>query len=293
MKLRSWWSVLALPLIVTTTVSAAGTVVITPCKDNTLIETADGSLSNGLSIQTFCGKTNFFAGETVRRSVQAFNIAGAVPPGSVITGVSLDFVLFQAAPTSGNETHNLHRLTSDWGEGTSDFGGGMGAPSTPGDATWLHTFWPTDFWTTPGGDFDAAISASAVVGMTPLDVTTFSSPGMIADVQAWLDDPASNFGWIMIGNESIAGTAKSFFSVDAPDEEFRPQLTIEFDIPPGGCLGDTDNSGIVDVEDLINVILDWGCEAGCEPCVGDTNADGTTDVEDLINVILNWGPCPP
>ena len=31
---------------------------------------------------------------------------------------------------------------------------------------------------------------------------TWSSAQMVADVQGWLDNPASNFGWLMLGDES-------------------------------------------------------------------------------------------
>jgi hypothetical protein len=63
------------------------------------------------------------------------------------------------------EPVNLHRVLADWGEGASNANAeeGRGAPSQPGDATWLHTFYDTAFWTSPGGDFDPAISASTVV----------------------------------------------------------------------------------------------------------------------------------
>jgi hypothetical protein len=63
-------------------------------------------------------------------------------------------------------------------------------------------------------------------------------------------------------------------------------------IAPGGgatCVGDTNNSGAVDVDDLVAVILAWGpCPA---PCGADVNNSGTVDVDDLVGVILAWGPC--
>ena len=48
----------------------------------------------------------------------------------------------------------MRRALADWGEGTS-FGLGAGSPATPGDATWLHTFYNTDLWTNAGGDFSS------------------------------------------------------------------------------------------------------------------------------------------
>jgi subtilisin-like proprotein convertase family protein len=54
------------------------------------------------------------------------------------------------------------------------------------------------------------------------------------------------------------------------------------------CPEDIDNDGDVDVDDLIAVILDWGC-AGV--CGSDVDNDGDVDVDDLIAVILGWGLC--
>jgi len=96
----------------------------------------------------------------------------------------------------------LHKLLADWGEGTSQATGeeGQGAPATPNDATWRHRFFDTIFWTNEGGDFSAVVSASQSVG--PVGQYTWSSAQMVADVQSWLENPASNFGWLVLGDES-------------------------------------------------------------------------------------------
>ena len=43
------------------------------------------------------------------------------------------------------------------------------------------------------------------------------------DVQSWLDDPASNFGWLVLGDESEISTAKRF---DTRESASPPVLTI-------------------------------------------------------------------
>ena len=50
---------------------------------------------------------------------------------------------------------------------------------------------------------------------------------------------------------------------------------------------DTNDDDVVDVQDLVNVILDWGSD---DPN-SDVNDDGIVDVQDLVAVILEWGPC--
>lgn len=56
----------------------------------------------------------------------------------------------------------------------------------------------------------------------------WQSPEMIADVQAWLDNPAANFGWLLRGNESAASTAKRFATREELEPTFRPLLHVEY-----------------------------------------------------------------
>ena len=86
-----------------------------------------------------------------------------------------------------------------------------GVQSEINDATWIHTFYNTSFWTTPGGDFSSTPSATTTVGganSTP----TWSGSGLVADVQAWVSNPASNFGWVIRTNETSNGNARRFNS---------------------------------------------------------------------------------
>jgi hypothetical protein len=194
---------------------------INPIKDNTLYEfdAAEGDVSNALGNHFFAGATG--TGE-LRRGVLAFDIAGNVPAGSTILGVTLSLNMSRT-PTGTARTVELHKLLADWGEGTSVAPGeeGEGAPATTNDATWRHRFFDTIFWTTEGGDFSATVSASQSVGS--VGVYTWSSSQMRADVQSWLDDPVSNFGWLVLGDESEIATAKRF---DTRESASPPVLSI-------------------------------------------------------------------
>ena len=64
-----------------------------------------------------------------------------------------------------------------------------------------------------------------------------------------------------------------------------PSLSVR---PVCSCLGDSDCDGDVDVEDLLNVLGDYGCSAGCDH---DVDENGTVDVEDVLVVIGNWNGC--
>ena len=212
----------ALDCIAASSVNAA-IINIMPSKDNTLYEfdPKEGDFSNALGIHFFIGET--VMGE-LRRGVVAFNIAGSIPPGSTITAVSLSMNASRVFNDVAR-TAELHRLLADWGEGTSHAPGeeGSGAPATPNDATWRHRFFDTIFWTTQGGDFSPTVSASQSVGL--VGQYLWSSAQMIADVQSWLDNPASNFGWLVLGDESAAATSKRF---DTRESASPPVLTIEF-----------------------------------------------------------------
>ena len=119
---------------------------------------------------------------------------------------------------------------SDWGEGASNAGspGGDGAPAQAGDATWLHTFYNTSFWTTPGGDFSPTISATTPVGAVNT-THQWGGSGLLADVQSWVSNPASNFGWVIRANEIDVASAQRLDSREHTTHP--PQLTITYQVP--------------------------------------------------------------
>jgi hypothetical protein len=210
------------------------TITLEPTKDNTLIESADGSLSNGAGPAVFAGRTGQ-SSNSIRRALLAFDVVGNLPAGSVIERVSL--VLHRTGGPELPDVLSLHRLHSDWGEGASSFGGGSGAPATSGDATWIHTFYdpgdptdPDDRWDLAGGDFEIVPSASvfAVFG----DEFRWASSGMVSDVEAWLDGSASDYGWILRGDESQSSSSVKLASREYEILDYRPSLTIDYSIIP-------------------------------------------------------------
>jgi len=205
---------------------SAGILNIMPSKDNTLYEYDPmvGDTSNALGNHFFVGNTSE---PEIRRGVLAFDIAGSIPPGSTIVAVTLSMNMSRTIDATAR-TVELHKLLADWGEGTSMAPGeeGDGAPATTGDATWRHRFFDTIFWTTEGGDFSATVSASQSVG--GVGQYMWSSAQMVADVQSWLDNPASNFGWLVLGDESTSTTARRF---DTRESASPPMLTIEYAAP--------------------------------------------------------------
>lgn len=212
--------------------SAAFAVEITigAFKDN-IIYSDNVDNSNGAGPRLDIGRN---MGGAFRRSLIAFDVAGSIPSGSTINSARLEIYNFNN--TNITETHNydVFSLLADWGEGTSNSSMGMGAPATTGDATWNARFFDTTspvLWTTPGGDFAASPSAS--IDVAAATVNTFlawESAALTSDVQDWLDDSASNFGWILIGDETTTEkSVRDFRSRDfTSDVTLRPKLTIDF-----------------------------------------------------------------
>ncbi len=236
--LPSWTAAL---LILPNGSARGGAVTLEPVRDNTLYESVLGNVSNGKGDHLFAGLS---AMAEIRRGLLAFDVAAAVPQGSQITSVELRMNMSRSSVTVPKSIA-LHRARASWGEGASNALGeeGGGAFAEPCDATWLHRFHPGVSWALAGGDYDPVVSSAIPVG--PVGGYVWSStPAMVADVQAWLDQPAENHGWIVIGDEVAVGTTKRFDTRDHPDLAVRPQLTVLFD---PACTGMHPSSEVVRV----------------------------------------------
>ncbi|MSU51693.1 MAG: hypothetical protein EXS37_21820, partial [Opitutus sp.] len=201
----------------------AASVTLRPGKDTTIYGNGDANLSNGAGAFLFAGNSGQ---KRVLRSLVAFNLAGQIPAGATINSVSLTFGVSTPLAVNSN-TVRLHRVLADWGEGDSlaPMGGGGGAAATSGGATWNARLFGTANWSTPGGDFSPTVSASQTVRGTSGTVA-FSSAGMVADVQAWVNAPAANFGWIMVGQDEASPTSAVRFA--SREGSPAPSLVVDF-----------------------------------------------------------------
>lgn len=213
--------------------SAQTTVMVTPSKDNTIY--SESTNSNALG-NLYAGRAGAMAPSgATRRALLRFDLT-SIPAGATITSASLILTKNRGGASTTNSS-DLHKLSADWGEGTSfdnpgtspGAGGGDGTAATTGDATWVHRFFSTSSWTSTGGDFVAASSASTVVNLTHGQYT-WSGAGLIADVQSWIDNPATNFGWILRGAEAIISSSARFNSKESPTG--KPTLTVQYTTCP-------------------------------------------------------------
>jgi hypothetical protein len=171
-------------------------------RDNSIY--AESNNSNGIG-------TNLFAGRNgqgnARRALIKFSQL-IIQPDSV-KGITIRLQVNQVSDNTLRK-FRLYKLTADWGEGTSSSAGGAGAAATTNDATWNFRFFNSQSWSTSGGDYVASPSDSVMIDNP--GVYTFSGSGLLTDYKSWVTNPATNFGWILIGDETANNSAKRFTS---------------------------------------------------------------------------------
>ena len=208
--------------------ASADIVTLTSERDNTLYQSATGNVSNGAGQHFFVGTNNQ---GIERRGLLWFDIASSVPAGATIDAVALTLHLSNSDDSPQSLT--LHRMVSDWGEGTSDAPGseGQGAAATAGDATWLHNFYDSSFWPgMMGGDF--TIEESSILEVQGVGFHTWvGNAQMRNEVAFFIDNPTENFGWMVLNRTGGPGSANRFDTRENLNVEFRPTLTIEYTIP--------------------------------------------------------------
>lgn len=228
-RLHAW--LLPLWVGVVASQAEAATVTLHPVADTTLFQTFPDNNY---------GRFSLVAGTTAEgqlsRALVKFNPGTNLPPGAVISSVQLTFRVNRAPHTPVTSTFDLHRMLVDWREGT----GGSGSQQTRGapaakanESTWNAQFSPSTPWTDPGAsaphDFADAPSASAPLAGTSLVFASTSK--LIADLQSWIDNPGTNFGWILISeSEDIPGTARRFNSRETSTTT-SPTLLITYTTP--------------------------------------------------------------
>ena len=213
---------------------AADSITITPSADTALLQHYPSNNFGGMAWFN-SGTTQIY---TTNRGLLKFDVAAHVPRGAQILSASL-VVEVVGQPVDGDAPNSfeLHRMLRDWGEGNkTGLPPSLGAPATEGEANWTHRFALTaDEWAEPGGlagvDYSPVVSVDTFVYGADFSPYTFdSTPRTVADVQAWLDAPALNFGWMLISaSEELNFTARRFASRE--DTNRAPALTIEYFAP--------------------------------------------------------------
>lgn len=272
---------------------AAEQIELVAAKDNTLYEHSSGRLGNGAGAFLFAGVTGQES-RGLRRLLLSFDLT-SVPANATITRAQLSLTMSKTRDDEPGNFH-LHRLVADWSEGTTDasiinVAEGQGDFAEDGDATWIHRTKPESLWQSPGGDFVEQASASLRVGAEGEYVWGMDGE-LVRDVQHWLDDPAQNFGWILLGDELAQRTARRFNSRSNESEESRPTLRLDYELAdvPFDCNGD----GAANAGDLTCACADFAESldsflASIGAVSGDVDGDGTVGFADFVKLSANFG----
>jgi len=196
-------------------------VDLTASLDNTIFKGSE--LSNGLGEYIFAGTTNK---DVIKRALVQFDLTEAVPEGVLVDSVKI--ILHPTKVKPGSTEVQIQVLTTEWGEGTSRAtdGDGQGAKATVGDATWTFAKYSKDPWVNKGGDFVDTISATTTSSLGNL--TIFKSDRLTREVNLMLQDSIMNYGWILIGDESMKATSVKFASKDHNDNSLWPVLRLYY-----------------------------------------------------------------
>jgi glucose/arabinose dehydrogenase len=196
---------------------------------------ADTFINSG-SPNNNAGSTSWFDAGTdgtggIRRGLFRFDLS-SIPAGATITSAMVQLTVVKV-PSSGpvNSTFDLFRLLESWNEGTK--GGNSGADASTGEATWNARILGTADWTVPGAKSDAFATASASTAVSSAfnEKYSWSGPGVVEDVQFWLDNPSQNFGWLLTSqaessNRSVRGFASRESGANAG------MLVVNYTTPP-------------------------------------------------------------
>jgi hypothetical protein len=213
-------------LVATGVISSAESVALNPVADTTLLGSRPtnnlGRSANLLSGTVMNGARN--------RALLRFDPAGRIPPGSSIRSVKL--VLTVVATSAPEAEYGLHRMQVEWTEGTGT--GNQGQPAKTGDPTFTHHRFDTVAWHAPGATApeDYAAMPGAVATAAGPGPVTFSGPGLVADVQSWLDAPAGNFGWLILCRQESRNSSRRFASRE--DTKGRQPVLVVEHTPPKG-----------------------------------------------------------
>jgi hypothetical protein len=225
-----------------------------------ILSTGDDTLFQG-AVTNSLGDPGIFVGTdsagSFKYALMAFNVS-AIPSYATITGVTLDLYIGQVAGSGGGNVTNsgnprtisLYDESQAWGASTNEIGStsfmghGQGFGANMDDATWddasynsnpsLATAWSSGMPANITGTSVALATTSGIPGTTSAEVQ-WSSSGLTAEVQGWVDTPSSNNGLAIANADS--SNAQSFLAfwgeqgaINAKNG-LAPDLAVTYTVP--------------------------------------------------------------
>lgn len=228
------------PVVVLCLAGVAGaqepTRVLTPAADTCLLE-GQPDFNLGAQEDYPAGTLGPTVGATRSRVLLRFDLAEALPAGAQLSEASLEIVVTRTPDGGGVPSRfGLHRMLRGWGEGMGKGGPPGGALASDGEATWQFRRMPGEAWASPGGaeGLDYVADPSSTERLDARGAYTFEfGSRQLAELQAWLEDPAANHGWMLRSQaEDEPLTARRIGSRENPDPAARPTLTVRYVLSP-------------------------------------------------------------
>ena len=157
----------------------------------------------------------------------------------------------------------------------------MNRPWTESEANWNRAS-DQESWSAPGTSDDdrGVLMGTLSSGDNEGTHVVHLNQNGVGTVQSWVDDPAQNFGVIIIGENDGIEVRTSEYGTAAE----RPKLSIDFTTRTP-LRGDLDDSGIVDERDI--TLLCGAFRTGDAAPQFDLNSDGRVDDADRDELIVN------
>jgi hypothetical protein len=247
-----------------------------PSLVNTAIGCDDDSCGGNRPQLTFFGENGTtyhirVGGFEAAQGEGTLTIAGPVcvpPPGNDSCGAAT------TASLGANAMTSIGATTDAFDEASCD-----GSAQIVNDV-WYRYFAVADdtLTVTADGDFDTKI---ALYGSS-----CPAGPGLAL---ACNDDGGGNASSV-----SIPVTAFQLYRIrigSADGSTGSGTVTLELGPVDEPCPGDTNGDNVVDIDDIVNVVLDFGTDGTDNG--GDVDMSGLTDIDDIVFVVLNFGnTCP-
>jgi uncharacterized repeat protein (TIGR01451 family) len=170
----------------------------------------DTHIAQASSVQNFGTATLLLSNSQTNgqsRILLRFDLSG-IPSGATIQSAVME-LYYASTRASTSESLRLHRVTRSWTE--------LGA-------TWRSSDGVNN-WTAQGGDFDAAVLASATLDAT---ADVWKQWSITSLVQSWVAGTASNFGVILESVAASGNNERRFNSSESATPALRPKLTITY-----------------------------------------------------------------
>jgi len=195
----------------------ADSLILNPAGDASISE-KNLNTPMGYESTLEAGTTGPSAGYKSSRALLRFNPTNSVPTNAIVTSAALILTLTQDPPTQTNLWFDLRMLLRAWSESV---------------VTWTNRLSPAAPWSVPGGaapaDYASTVTQSNLIRGVG-SYTFASNSNMVADVQSWVSNPDSNFGWILIcQQQGLSQRERKFGSRE--DAANAPSLVVQYTVP--------------------------------------------------------------